>query len=261
MLQSKVSLLLVIIAVTAVGSNGQNLAPCMVEDMFNVVYSCAEIQCPGGYTCVELRVPDRKLSIAQCFSSEAAAKYPTAEEYSCTSGFDVCGEGSNTVCVDIYENSSFLNVVCAPKGCSKDSDCPGILVCQQSPPYLKAASFPDSICSAPTKFEFGKDSCDSLDKGCNSAAGLACHDFIFKGLHVGTDCGPSAVTFVGESCSDLHCAPPLLECWERTIEGRGTLAQCSFRQSVDIIAKDIESIDDKCKDAGPKRKVNQSCAC
>jgi hypothetical protein len=88
-------------------------------------------------------------------------------------------------------------------------------------------------------FEFGNDSCDTFDKGCTN--GFVCHDFTFKGQHIGTDCGPSGTAFTAASCSGLEC-PELLECYERIVDGRGGLAQCAFRHTVDLVSEEIKSL-------------------
>lgn len=197
--------------------------------MNNVFPSCMDASCPEGMRCVELRIPSRDLCVSQCFRPDT---YPTYDEYFCSSGLDVCEPG--TVCIESFQNGHFLTVVCAPVGCSDESTCPA---CIETPQHLQ--DFFKSICVAATNFEFGNESCDTFDKGC--ANGFACHDFTFKDRHIGTGCGPSGTTFTSTSCAKLEC-PAMLECYQRIIDGRGGLAQCDFKHSVDIIAEDIKSL-------------------
>lgn len=204
----------------------------------NVFPSCMDVSCPKGTRCVELRIPSRDLCVGQCFGPEITDTYPTYEQYNCSSGFEVCKPG--TVCINSFQEGNFLTVVCAPVGCSDESRCPGFLLCAETPQHLHD-SF-KSVCVAPTKFEFGNDSCGTFDKGCTN--GFVCHDFTFKGQHIGTDCGPSGTAFTASSCSKLDC-PEMLECYQRIIDGRGGLAQCAFKHSVDMVSEEIESLLEK----------------
>lgn len=208
----------------------------------NVFSSCRNVTCPSvGMRCVELHIPTRSLSVGQCFAQERADSYPTFDQFSCSSGVEICKQDAELpeVCIESFQNNSFLTVVCAGTGCSDEFEarCPGFLLCAESPEHLQD-SF-SSVCVAPTNFEFGNDSCDAFDKGCTS--GFACHDFTFEGRHIGTDCGPSGTTFSASTCAELEC-PTLLECYQRTISGRGSLAQCAFTQTVDMISEEIESL-------------------
>lgn len=201
----------------------------------NVFPSCMDASCPEGMRCVEMRIPSRDLCVGQCFGPEILNTYPTYDEYSCSSGFKVCEPG--TVCIESFQDGHFLTVVCAPIGCGDESTCPGFQQCIEAPQHLRDLF--KSLCVATTNFEFGNDSCDTFDKGC--ANGFACHDFIFKGRRMGTGCGPSGTTFTATSCAKLEC-PATLECYQRIIDGRGGLAQCDLKHSVDIVAEDIESL-------------------
>ena len=206
----------------------------------NVFPSCVGVSCPEGTRCVELRVPARNLSVGQCLKEEISDSYPTYDQYTCTSGFKVCNE--DTTCIDSYQDGNFLTIVCAPTGCSdEESPCPGFLLCIEAPEQLQD-SF-KSVCVAPTQFEFGNDSCNQFDKGCSP--GLACHDFIFEGQHIGTDCGPSGTAFTATTCDELECPASILECYQRSIDGRGSLAQCAFKHTVDMVAEEIKSLQDE----------------
>ena len=202
----------------------------------NVFPSCMDVTCPNGMRCVELRIPSRDLCVGQCFGPEITDTFPTYEQYTCSSRLDVCSK-QGTVCIESFQDGNFLTVVCAPTGCSDESQCPGFLLCAETPPHLQD-SF-KSVCVAPTNFEFGNDSCNTFDKGCTN--GFVCHDFTFEGQHIGTDCGPSGTAFTAPSCSKLEC-PAMLECYQRIIDGRGGLGQCAFKQSVDVVAEEIKSL-------------------
>ena len=203
--------------------------------VINVFPSCMDVTCPKGTRCVELSVPSRDLSVGQCLGPEMTDTYPTYEQFTCSSGFEVCKPG--TVCVEAFQDGNFLTVVCAPTGCSDENPCPGFFLCVETPQHLQD-SF-QSVCVVPTNFEFGSDSCSTFDKGCMN--GFACHDFTFQGQHIGTDCGPSGTAFTAPSCSELDC-PTLLECYQLVIDGRGALAQCAFKHSVDMVANEIQSL-------------------
>ena len=204
----------------------------------NVFPSCSGVTCPStGMQCVQIDIPARNLSVGQCFTQETADSYPVFGQFSCSSGFEICKPGTEA-CIESFEAGNFLTVVCAATGCSAQSPCAGFLLCIASPEYLQD-SFA-SVCVAPTNFEFGNMTCDTFEKGC-SQPGFACHDFTFEDQHIGTDCGPSATTFTASTCAELDC-PTLLECYQRTIVGRGSLAQCAFRQSVDVIAENVTSL-------------------
>lgn len=202
----------------------------------NVFPSCEDVTCPEGMRCVELSIPTRGLSVGQCFGPEIADSYPTYEQFSCSSGVKICKPGE--VCIESFQDGHFLTVVCAATGCSKENPCTGFLLCEETPKHLQD-SF-KSVCVAPTNFEFS-DSCDAFDKGCSSE--FACNDFTFEGQHIGTDCGPSGTGFTAPSCAELEC-PTMLVCYQRTIEGRGGLGQCAFKQTVDMVAEKIMSLQD-----------------
>jgi hypothetical protein len=61
---------------------------------------------------------------------------------------------------------------------------------------------------------------------------------IFEGTTIGLACGVSAPTYSGTSCAELGCPEPL-ECFERNIEARGSLAQCTPEEAADIIVETI----------------------
>ena len=223
--------------------------------VINAFLSCMDhATCPKGTRCVEVHVPSRDLFAGQCLAPEMADIYPTYKQYTCSSGFEVCKPG--TVCVETFQEGNFLTVVCAPTGCSDENPCPGFLLCVETPQHLQD-SF-QSVCVAPTNFEFGSDSCNTFDKVCTN--GFACHDFTFQGQHIGTGCGPSGTAFTASSCSELDC-PTLLECYQLVIDGRGSLAECIYQHtvdmdhmvandySVDMVANEIKSLLEKMPDA------------
>ena len=205
----------------------------------NVFPSCTDVACPEGMRCVELHIPSRDLRVGQCYELDVADSYPTYETYTCSSGYEIC-ERDSQICIEAFQSDNFLNIACSTIGCSDESPCPSVLLCIEAPQHLKN-SF-QSVCVAPSNFEFSNESCSTSKKQCSNA-GSACHDLAFEGQLVGTDCGPSGTAFTATSCTELECPTFLLdECYERTIEGRGGLALCAFKNTIDNVAKEIQSL-------------------
>ena len=90
-----------------------------------------DAMCPKGTYCIELHVSARDLCVGQCLGPEITDTYSTYEQYTCSSGFEVCKPG--TVGIELFQEDNFLTVVCALTGCSDESRCPGFLLCAETP--------------------------------------------------------------------------------------------------------------------------------
>lgn len=207
----------------------------------NMPMSCEEAKCPEGTVCSGFNVPSRDIAIAQCLPQATADRLPVfGSEFSCASGFPICDEETEA-CTEAFEDGRHLTVICNIVNCSTSdpTSCPRNRVCTNIPPrFVEALQVPYTKSCSPPGFVF------NLNQSCATAVdpcptGLACHDIVFKGTTIGVACGVSAPTYSGTSCAELGCPEPL-ECFERIIEGRGSLAQCTSEEAADIIVETIQ---------------------
>ena len=200
--------------------------------------ACEEANCPEGTVCSEFNVPSRDIAIAQCLPQATADRLPVfGNEFSCSSGFPICDEQTE-VCTEAFEDGHRLTVICNIVNCSTSdsTSCPRNRICTDISPFLaENLQVPFMNSCSPPGFIFNKTCATAIDP---CPAGLACHDIVFDETIIGVACGISATTYSGLSCAGLGCPEPL-ECFERTIKGRGSLAQCTTEEAADIIVATI----------------------
>ena len=204
----------------------------------NKPMSCEEAECPEGAVCSEFNVPSRDIAIAQCLPQATADRMPVfGNEFSCSSGFPICDEQTEA-CTEAFEDGRRLTVSCNIVNCSTSdsTSCPHNRVCTDIPPlFVETLQVPFTKSCSPPGFVFNETCVTAVDP---CPAGLACHDMLFEGTTIGVACGVSAPTYSGTLCAELGCPEPL-ECFERIIEGRGSLAQCTTEEAADIVVETI----------------------
>ena len=204
----------------------------------NKPMSCEQAKCPKGTVCSEFNVPSRDIAIAQCLPQATADRLPVfGSNFSCSSGFPICDDETEA-CTEAIEGGRFLTVVCNIVNCtaSDSNSCPQNRMCTDILPSLvDSLQVPFTKSCTPPGFTFNETCATSFGR---CPAGLACQDIVFEETIIGTACGVSAPTYSGSSCVKLGCPAPL-ECYERIIEGRGSLAQCTTEEATDVIVETI----------------------
>ena len=207
----------------------------------NIPMSCEKADCPEGTVCSEFNVPSRDITIAQCLPRATADRLPVfGNDFSCASGFPICDEETEA-CTEAFEDGRHLTVVCNTVNCStsEPTSCPRNRVCTSIPSrFVETLQIPFTTSCSPPGFVFELNVSCAMVAVNPCPAGLACHDIVFEGTNIGLACGVSAPTYSGTSCAELGCPKPL-ECFERIIEGRGSLAQCTTEEATDSIVETI----------------------
>ena len=200
--------------------------------------SCKKANCPEGTVCSEFKVPSHDISIAQCLPWPTAERLPVfGNEFSCSSGFPVCNKDTE-VCTGIFLDGHRLTIGCSGVNCtaSDPTSCPSDRVCSEPPPDLvKKLQVPFTGTCTPPQFVYSK-TCTTANDPC--PAGLACLDIVYEYTTIGITCGVRADSYAGSSCAELGCPQPL-ECFERTIEGRGGLARCTNQDATNTVVETI----------------------
>ena len=143
------------------------------------------------------------------------------------------------MCTEPFEDGRQLTVVCGLINCTAadSTSCPSNRICTDVPTnFIESLQLSFTKSCTPPGFEYNKVCATAVDP---CPAGLVCHDIAFEGRTVGIACGISATTYSGSSCAELGCPEPL-ECYERIIEGRGGLAQCTTEEAADIVVETLK---------------------
>ena len=222
------------------GGNGTQDFPICIEE---TKPTCEETVCAEGSTCVQLTLPSRNVSLAQCVVPELIDFFPTLDQFTCAAsgGVGLCEQ--TQICADVHEDGRFLTFTCnnVTVDCRDDSSCALNEVCADVPNDLGVQVDFTTVCIPGDEsiFEFSG-GCDSDSKQC--PPGLVCQDIVFtEGVTIGTTCGVSSPSQIGSSCAELACLPPL-ECVESIVTGKGGIALCADKQRADSLLEIIMSL-------------------
>ena len=199
--------------------------------------TCEEIVCSGAEgVCLQVYVPSRNFSSAQCSTPDIANILPTFDQFVCP-GSPIPHCQPTDLCVNIYNNGQFQTIFCAnyTTNCTDDSVCLENEVCTDVPEDLLSVVDFTTICLPmdESQFELGG-SCDSITKQCSE--GLSCLDTVLETI-VGTTCGV-ATPVIGPSCTELECGG-FLECVGYLVSDRGGLAQCNNEEGIDALLRSL----------------------
>ena len=203
--------------------------------------SCKKAGCSKGTVCSEFKVPSHDISIAQCLPQATAERLPVfGDEFTCSSGFPICNRNTE-VCTGIFLDGHHLTVGCNVVNCtaSDPTSCPSDRVCSKPPPGLvEKLHVPFMGTCTPPEFVYGETCNTTTIDPCPTAGGLVCLDIVYENTIIGITCGVRARSYAGSSCAELGCPEPL-KCFERTIEGRGSLARCTNQDATDTVVETI----------------------
>ena len=207
----------------------QDLVICV-----EVKQTCEGVVCAGDEVCIQVSLPSRNFSLAECLASQITESFPTIEEFMCTgSPTPLCQ--TTEICTDVFQNDLFVTFSCNnfTTDCVDDTSCALNEVCTDVPNDLGVTVPFTKIClpTDETIFEFGG-SCAPNSKQCPT--GLVCQDIALEGVSIGTSCGVPSPVQVASSCTELEvqCQAPR-ECVGYLVAGKGGLAQCVDEATAD----------------------------